>query len=261
MTNPIDARPRRDEGCLSDFALDRLRTGELVGSSEGDHAAAHLDTCQRCRSRVSEMDAVVAPALDFGTASASRQSAPKPRRAWRMRAAWIVPVLAAAALVVLVPRWKAGERSKGPSAHDRATPELRVLAKRGNAEVFRVAPGGALAPKDLVRFEVLVPEDAYVLVISLDSDGAVTPFAPDTGNALAVRGGKPQLLDGAVELGDNLGPERMMLLSCSRPVAIAEAVAAGRTALERSHGHIESVRDLDLPCTQTSFWIQKEARP
>lgn len=81
------------------------------------------------------------------------------------------------------------------------------------------------------------------------------------GNAAAIRAGKPQLLDGAVRLDDATGPERIMLLACPRPFAIADVVAAGRVALDQAQGQPAAVRTIELPCTQTSFWIRKELRP
>ena len=98
-------------------------------------------------------------------------------------------------------------------------------------------------------------------MISLDAIGAVTAFSPATGSAAAVRAGQRRLLDDAVLLDGSLGPERLVLLACPRPVPVAEVVAAGRVALGQAQGRLDAIGDLSLPCSQTSFWIQKEIRP
>lgn len=98
-------------------------------------------------------------------------------------------------------------------------------------------------------------------MISLDARGAVTAFAPATGSTAAVRAGQRRLLDDAVRLDDSLGPERLVLLACPHPVPVAEVVAVGRMALGQAQGRLDAIENLALPCSQTSFWIQKEIRP
>jgi hypothetical protein len=254
MTTQSNLAPRRGADCLSDFALDRLRTGELAGSPAGERTAAHLGACEKCRGRQAELAAVAAPALDVGavSAAAERQAV---RRRWRVRALWLAPVFTAAALALFVPWLRPGERSKGCGGL-----QLHVFAKRTNGVTGFVSRGEALAPNDRVMFDVVTPEDAFVSVISLDSRGAVTPFVPDTGNAVAVRAGKRRLLDGAVVLDDAMGPEHILAVACRRPIAVTQVVAAGRAALDRAQGRLENVRALDLPCAQTSFVFRKEAR-
>jgi hypothetical protein len=253
MMNPLDTPQRRGATCLSDFLLDRFRLGELEGAAESEHATTHLGDCEQCRARLAELEAVMAPAIDLGTAPAITPLRPSKR--WPRRALWFAPLLAAAAIAVLVPWTKTGLRSKGGGWH------LGVVAQHANGRVTRVSPGEALRPGDRLRFEVSAPTDAFVSVISLDAKGTVTPFVPATGDTAAIRAGKQQLLDGAVRLDDAMGPERILLLACPRPMAVAEVVAAGRAALGQAQGHPESIGQLELPCTQTSFWIRKEARP
>ncbi|HJX54377.1 MAG TPA: hypothetical protein VJ801_16545 [Polyangia bacterium] len=252
--------PRRGEACLSDFMLDRFRLGELQGAPEGEGAGVHVQACERCRGRLSELDAVVAPVIDFAApiATGSQAGSGRPVARRRGRLWWLVglPACAAAALVLLIGSGRGpGERSKGGGW------QLGVIAQYPSGRTSGISPGAALAPGDHLRFEVSAPHDAFVSVISLDATGAVTPFAPAAGEAAPVRAGARRLLAGAVRLDDSLGPERLMLVACPHTMAVSEVVAAARGALGRAQGKIDKVGDLGLPCPQASFWIRKEARP
>jgi hypothetical protein len=252
MMNHLDTPQHRGPTCLSDFSLDRFRLGELEGSAESERGSAHLGACTQCRTRMAELEAVAAPAIDLGATLAI--PAMQPGKRWPRRTLWLAPLLAAAAVAALVPWGRPSVRAKGGGW------QLGVVTQHDDGRVARVSPGAALLPGDRLRFEVAAPADAFVSVISLDARGAVTPFVPATGDAIAIRPGR-QLLDGAVRLDDAVGDERIMLVACPRAVAIAEVVAAGRAALARTQGRAANLGPLDLPCTQTSFWIRKEARP
>jgi hypothetical protein len=158
--------------------------------------------------------------------------------------------------VLLLSPWRVpSERSKGGGW------QLGVVVQHSNGHTERVSPGAALAPGDRLRFEIAAPQDAFVSVISLDARASVTAFVPDTGNALPVKAGRHQLLDGAVRLDDSLGPERLLLSACAQTIAVDQVVAAARAELNKANGKIAEVGTLPLPCKQTSFWIRKEKRP
>jgi hypothetical protein len=254
IMNPLDEHQRRGAECLSDLVLDRLRLEQLDDAAKRERVSAHLAGCDRCRSRLAAIGAVVAPPFDFGEVDVGQP--PATSLGWRRRALWLAPALAvAAAMAVLVPWKSSGERSKGGGW------QLGLVVQHPSGRVAPVFQGQALAPGDRLRFEVSAPTDAFVSVISLDAKSAVTPFVPATGTTVAVRAGKRQLLEGAVRLDDAIGPERLMLLACARSIPVGEVVAAARTALEQAQGHPEKVDTLALPCTPTSFWIRKEVRP
>ncbi len=245
----------KNEGCLSDFALDRLRTGELNGSADAVPAGAHLRGCDRCQGRLREMDAVVPPRFDFSDV-AVHVPARAPRRTWRgwLRGLWLLPIAATVVVAALVPRRPPDARSKGGAW------QLGVFAQYPSGRVEAISPGAALAPGDRLRFQVSAPEDGFVSVISLDARRAVTPFAPAAGEMTAVHPGR-QLLEAAVRLDDALGPERLLLVACSRPLPLNQVISAGRAALDAAGGSAAQVAGLDLPCAQSTFWIRKEARP
>jgi hypothetical protein len=89
------ARSRGPESCVSDFALDRWRLGEL---SAGEQAAtvAHLYGCRQCREREQAVADAELPALDV-LALWRAHSRPRRRRSWH----WLVPVLGPSAVLAL----------------------------------------------------------------------------------------------------------------------------------------------------------------
>jgi hypothetical protein len=252
MTYTIDLDRRRAPVCLSDLALDRLRLGEFEGSAEGARAAGHLRTCIDCRGRLAELKAVVAPTDDFSSVPSPSACA---HHRWLRPMAWSVPVLAAAAIALLLPWWhEDGGRTKGGGW------QLGVIAQYPNGQVAGVFPGATLAPGDRLRFEVSAPKRGYVAVISADAAGAVMPFAPAWNDTVEVPAGR-HLLDGAVRLDDSIGAERLLLVACDHPMAVTDVVAAARAALARAGGRVERMPTLALPCSESSFWIRKETRP
>jgi len=249
---------QRAEACLSDYALDRLRLGELVGTPEENQRAAHVRKCPRCAQRMDELAAVRAPALDVArfAAGASPFAVAAPNRRRRRRLLLSLAGLAgASAAALFLVTWRAPvERSKGASW------QLLPVVQHPNGRIERVSQEATLAPGDRMRFEVAAPSDGFVSVVSLDARGVVTAFAPPDGRALPVKAGR-RLLAEAVLLDDALGPERLLLLACKQALPVEQIVASAQTELGKAKGNIAEVGTLPLPCRQTSFWFRKEKRP
>src|SRR5204862_8111689 len=126
---------------------------------------------------------------------------------------------------------------------------LALIARTSEGSVQRVDPGAPLRPGDRLRFEVSTRwPRAQVALVSLDARGAVTPPVPAAGQTALVPGGRPVLLDGAGELDEALGPERVLLVGCPRPLAVAALVDAARAALARAGGDARRIGDLGLGC-------------
>jgi anti-sigma factor RsiW len=252
---PVSLVHGRQRSCLSDYAIDRWRCGELAGPS-ADAVRAHLDGCCDCRTRADRMGQVVAPVMELDSWLVPPAS-PSTVSGWgRRRLAAVGSLLAVAAFaIVALVSPRDGERTKGQPWW------LGVIARHPDGVLERVGPHGRLSPGDHLRFEVRgEPRGGYVSIISLDGSGAVSAFVPAGGVALRVSGERKQLLDGAVVLDGVLGAERIMYLACPAARPVGEIVAAARAALTRAEGDPARVGDLGTGCFEGSFWIQKVAR-
>jgi hypothetical protein len=257
-----DLGRQRPPACLSDFALDRLQHGELDGTDGGASARRHLATCSPCSQRLAELAAAPGPGLDLeqllprtGPALAPP---PRARRAGAAALGALLGGVVVAAAGLLL--WLGGapsssvHRTKGGGWH------LGVIAQGPDGRTERLAPGDTVAPGDRLRFEIGAPDDGFVAIVSLDSTGAVTAFYPAAGRALPVAGGRRQLSARSVVLDDALGPEQIILTGCEESFTVEAAVAVARQQLARAGNQPRRVEKLELPCPQTSFWIDKAPR-
>ena len=254
--------------CPSDFGLERWRLGELDGSPTAHATARHVEHCPMCATRIAAMAEPPAPLpLDAVWQSAHRAGrgenrglAPtpmvRPRRA-RVLAGLSV-VLTAAAVVALWlqrPAPRADVVKGGPWT-------MKVLVKRrGKEDVAPVSSGVRLAAGDRLRFEASTTWSVgYAAIIGLDSLGVVSALVPSGGQAIEIAGGRPVLLDGAAELDDAPGSERIDLLACPRRMAVTSLVAQARAALARGGGNLRKLGQMAPGCYQETFWIEKVAR-
>lgn len=245
--------------CPSEFALERLRFGELAGHPEESLLLAHLEGCSECRQRQRALAETESPALD-SAALWARSSAGRgnKRQAWwrRGRLRWPVIALAgataAAAIVLLARKPSPDLLTKG------STSRLGVIVKRRDGSIARIEPGARLAPGDRLRFEVFtgLPQ-ANIALVMLDSAGVVTRLAPRGGGPLSIAGGKRVLLDEAVELDGNLGAERVVLVTCTHALDANEVVARARRALADVGGDPRRVDHLGTGCDEETFSITK----
>jgi len=245
---------QKAEACLSDFALYRLRLGDLAGTAKHDEHDVHLQGCLRCRERMDGLAAVRVPVIDFAHLTEPQRNFPPRVRRRRLFFSVGGLVAAAAAAMFLLTWHDPAVRSKGGGW------QLLPVVQYPNGRVARISQGAAVAPGDRMRFEVAAPADAFVSVLSLDARGTVTAFVPAQGRAVPVKPGR-RLLEGAVVLDDALGPERLVLLACTEAVAVEQVVAVARSELDKVMGNAAGVGTLPLPCRETSFWFRKERRP
>jgi hypothetical protein len=226
--------------CPSELTLERLRQGELTGDLV---LRAHTAGCPLCQ-RTLEALAAPPPPMAF----------PRPRaRFFALPALGVMAVAAAALVLVLRPREETISKGAGW--------QLSVIALAGDGKVRRVEAGARLRPGDRLRFEVFTRGPrAEVALVSLDAAGTVSSLVPAAGDTVPVPAGRRTLLDGAVELDDTLGAERILLVACPRARPVAEVAAAARQALARARGDAHQVNDLGLGCEQTSLWIEKVKR-
>lgn len=251
--------------CPSEFGLERLRLGELPPPVAG-MTLTHVEGCPECSRRMVALSASPPPFdLDAVWNAARADGAPvAPRAPWfnRLRERWMLALTATAA-VATVAVIALAVRPSVPTDVLKGSPwTLTVIVKRrGQQKVHRAVSGVRLSAGDQLRFEVTTKSaSGYVAVIGSDSRGAVTPLAPPAGEGVPVRGGRPVVLDGAVELDDAPGAERLDLVGCSRPVAVAELARAVREAVAQAEGDLARVKGVAEGCYQETFWIEKVTR-
>jgi hypothetical protein len=237
--------------CPSEFLLERLRHGEVERTPA---QAGHLASCDSCRARLGELDAPPPP-LDLRNVREAAQDRPL-LPGWLFQWRWLPLVGVSAALVLVFALRRPDTLIKGGAPFT-----LSIIARTPDGTVQRVDPGARLRGGDQLRFEVATTwPRAEVALISLDGRGVVSPLVPAAGNTAAISGGQRVLLEGAVELEDNVGPERVVLVACERPMAVAAVLDAARAALARAGGDPRRVTELGTGCHEESIWMEKVSR-
>jgi hypothetical protein len=172
---------------------------------------------------------------------------------------WVGPLVAMAATVLVVVAVRPllaeapvpGTRTKGG-----ATAELRV----GGEDAQRVAPTDvpeALAPGEHVRLGYTPDTRKYVLALSVDAAGEVTPLYPESGQSLPVAAGAgTHWLPGSLEF-TGAGAERVVLVLTDTPVTVEDASAAARKAFEAGGRDVAKMPALDVAGEQTHWMLLK----
>ena len=245
------SRRQRDEGCLSDLALDRLVAGEELGA-----ARAHADDCARCGARLDELRRardVDAPVLDAIRARAERV-VPLGRRLWLST---MLPLLAAAAIVlVFAPRlWKPrpGVREKGSAAL-----ALDVVVRHADGRVEALAQDGHVRPGEAIRFLVTTGHAGQLVILGLDAAGKVSVYVADGDAPHPIDRGQKQAMPGSIILDATPGAERLVALECQDRFAVASAVDAGHRSLARAENDPRRAGALGLPgCQEAALTMDK----
>src|SRR5579871_2073900 len=198
-------------GHIGELDLRRHRAGEALGAA----FAAHADTCAECRARLRALDdeqrrfeaAISFDRFAAGVERAARSGrAPSPRRL--PARVWALPALAMAAALALVVTF----HGRAPGGH--VTPPgwdgikggagmiVRIAGDRGQrtAAVGETEP---LAPGERLRIGYQAESHRYLLSLSIDDHGVVTPLYPERGSSLTVPAGVPgatHFLPDSVEL-------------------------------------------------------------
>jgi len=248
---------------LSELALERWIAGELADTTA---AARHLARCADCQARLhhrSEARSVFGRRADLAAlAQATWRRAGVAPSSRRRRLLALGAVAAVACLVVAIPTLlspRIGERLDGLRAKGGLALELFV--RHPDGAVASMVPEGTAVPGDQLRFRVVTPRKGFVAIVSVDGAGQVSAYLPAAGSLPAVGAGA-HLLDGAVELDDVLGHERLLAFLCSEPLDGATVLAGVRGALKDAGGDQTQLDSIlaRLPCAFTSFRFRKVPR-
>ncbi|KFE67112.1 DUF4384 domain-containing protein [Hyalangium minutum] len=251
----------------SEWTLRRLHAGELP-TPEATRARTHAAECEQCGAvlrAAEEAQRQFEAATPFerfeeGVKRAEEKSRKEElaRRGSAQR--WMGPVVALAATVLLVVAVRpllatstgSGVRTKGG-----AVAELRIGGGEGTQRMARTNTPEPLAPGERVRIGYTPDTRRYVLALSIDSAGEVTPLYPETGESLPVKpGAGTHWLPDSIEFTGS-GAERVVVLLSDAPVKVEDATAAAREAFEAVGRDVAKLPPLSVDGDQTHWMLLK----
>jgi hypothetical protein len=252
------------QGHIGELALRRRRAGETLGAEEAV-IEAHASTCAECKARIRALDDEqrrFEAAISFDRFAAGVERAartPTARRRAPLRSWMVVPTLAMAAAVAVVatfhgPLHAPSGRVK-PSGYDGIKGGAGMIVRVAGAAGQRTASVDAtepLSPGERLRIGYQTGGHRYLLSLSIDEHGEVTPLYPEQGASLTVPAGvssATHFLPDSIEL-TGAGLERIIVVLSDQPVDMAVARQAVRAAYDRAGGDLGRLPRLDLPGEQ-----------
>jgi len=249
------------EGHIGELELRRRRAGETLGA-EGPVIEAHASTCAECKARIRALDdeqrrfeaAISFDRFAAGVERAAR-GGPVARRRASTRTWMVVPTLALAAAVAVIVTFRGPAMRVRPPGYDGIKGGAGMIVRVAGAAGQRTARVDAAEPLsagERLRIGYETGGHRYLLSLSIDEHGEVTPLYPEQGTSLAVPAGvssATHFLPDSLEL-TGTGLERIIVLLSDQPVDMAVARRAARAAYDRAGGDLGHLPRLDLPGEQ-----------
>jgi hypothetical protein len=251
----------------SEWTLRRLHAGELQ-TDEATRTRTHAASCEQCGAVLREAEEAqrrFEAELPFERFEEGvKRAEEKARKQERARAStsqrWMGPMVALAATVLVVVAVRPllatntvpGVRTKGG-----AVAELRIGGGEGSQRMARTDVLEPLAPGERVRLGYTPDTRGYVLALSVDAAGEVTPLYPEAGQSLPVEpGAGTHWLPDSIEF-TGTGAERVVVLLSDAPVSVEEATAAARQAFEAGGRDLARMPALNVDGDQTHWTLLK----
>jgi hypothetical protein len=241
---------------VGELALRRFHVGEAL-----PEVAAHADACGDCRARLKALDDeqrrfehdISFDRFAAGVERAGRQAeAPKkkaPRTStWR----FMLPTFALAAGVAL---FVVSSSNQHGTNNLKGGADITVRISAGDTGPQRSAAVDApeaLARGERVRIGYQPGKHRYLLSLSIDERGQVTPLYPEAGRSVSVGkavGSGPRYLPDSIEFTD-AGTERLFVIMSDDPIDVDAARRAARASYDRAKGDIMRMPALELPGEQ-----------
>ncbi|MFL5356507.1 ACP synthase [Archangium sp.] len=249
---------------LTEWTLRRLHAGELPGA-ESQQARAHLSACAECHGVLEGFEAEQArfesqvPFERFEKGVERALENPPEERSRPGFHGFMVAV-AATVLLALFVRPMLAESPTHNRLKGGATAELRIAGDGAQ----RAVPSGdtdTLQPGERVRVGYVAGAYGYVLALSVDEAGEVTPLYSESGTSLPVEppGDKRHWLPESVEFTGS-GDERVMVVLSERPLKVDEVVAAARRAWESAGRKVAEMPTLGVD-GEESHWLLHKPQP
>jgi hypothetical protein len=264
-------------GHIGELDLRRYNAGEALGP-DGAVIDAHATSCPECKGRLRALgdeqrrfeSEISFDRFAAGVERAARSARPAPRRRLPARF-WAVPTLAMAAAVALVVTFRAPGRQTyvgGPVAREQspgwdgikggAGLSVRIAGAAGQrwAQVAATEP---LAAGERLRIGYQTGGHRYLLSLSIDEHGEVTPLYPERGASLMVPAGVPSathFLPDSLEL-TGAGLERIIVVLSDQPIDVGAARNAARAAYDQAGGDLGRLSKVELPGEQFTRMFAK----
>ncbi|HVX96575.1 MAG TPA: ACP synthase [Polyangia bacterium] len=243
---------------VGELALRRFRAGEAAHD-----VASHAATCADCRVRLKALDDEqrrFEQEISFDRFAAGVERASRTQRAGeaegKSRAPrtlrFLLPTLSLAAAIALFVGFSGRERGTNGIKGGAADITVRVAAGDGPQRTAAVNAPEALAPGERVRIGYHAGAHRYLLSLSIDERGQVTPLYPEQGRSVPlgkVVGAAPSYLPDSVEFTDR-GLERLFVILSDQPIDVEAARRAARAAYDRAKGDILRMPALEVPGEQ-----------
>jgi hypothetical protein len=252
---------------LSEWTLRRLHAGELP-ANEAEQARTHAAGCEQCGAvlhQAGETQRQFEAEVPFERFEAGvRRAEEKARKQELARRGssqrWVAPLVALAATVLLVVAVRpliAGDTVPGVRTKGSAVAELRIGGGEGSQRMAGLDAPEPLAPGERVRLGYTPDARRYVLALSVDSAGQVTPLYPEAGQSLPVEpGAGTHWLPDSIEFTGS-GAERVVVLLSDAPVTVEEATAAALQAFEAGGRDVVRMPALEVDGDQTHWTLLK----
>ncbi|RKH41961.1 ActD-like protein [Corallococcus sp. AB050B] len=271
MTSPH----RTPDWLLERIALGELPPDELAAARDrlsrepdGPARLAALEADSRATLEALPPDRVAREVkARFARAHTPVAEAPPSHPSWRFLPA-LVPVLAAAAFVVLVRPGASPQETRDPWAQTGTPGILEPTRSKGlqprldvhrqaNARSERLTDGAPAHAGDVVQLSYTAAGHAHGVILSVDGRGTVTPHLPALGDTSApLERSGTHVLPRAYELDDAPGFERFFLVTSDSPFELEGVMAAARVLATSPEAR---TAPLTLPSglNQTSFLLEK----
>lgn len=222
---------------VSDLQWDRLLAGELA-LDLFSAAHAHADGCEACAARLRALTA------ERDAFNAHPFALPRPRA----RRRWIVPLVAAAATVVIAVRLAPWPGPDEPRARTKGI--VQTMAEGGTRLALQAAPvllltagqpdaltsvstGDVIHPGDYLQAGYTAARDGFGAVLSRDGGGAVNAYVPPGGaDMVALPAGTARSFPHSTILDGALGSERIAVVWCATAHPLEPLLAALRAREE-----------------------------
>ena len=246
---------------IGELVLRRHLAGELPGE-EATRVRAHADDCVHCRARLRAFEdeqrafEQEIPFERFAAGVTRALRRPGQRAAQPVpRGRWLYPVMAMAAMLALVlgggPLQDYLTRGPNRTKGGAAMAVKVTMAATGHQRTVLADVPEPLAPGEVVSVGYKSDGYRYVLVVSLDEQGVLTPLYPADGRSIPVEGAKDQYeyLPVAVEFTGR-GAEQLFVLLSNEPLEADRVREAAVRALKAAGGDLSRIESLELPGVQ-----------